>query len=443
MALARAVADELADGDIESVAVVEIASGRGRGRRSGAGSPTWASTSSSSSRRWPSRRPGRWPRSRRCPASRSSSGRSTRRASSMARSTTDRSRPRARRSARRCCPTCCPAPIARSSSSWPGGRIRPASGARPRGAPPGRDRARHRAQLASAGSAARSTAMRTSMSTTTPCGPRPASSWCSSTRTRSSSDSGPSRTRMSGPRGRRAARLDVRGRAVAGRPRSLAPGGARPRGRRRRARPRWRRVQLPRPAVPVRRDDRDRAVLGARSADERRPAVHLHRRHRDRRRDADDQAARRGGRLPRDRGDRLRHRRGRHRQLRRARPRLAGAGARPRLRPNGWFCGKDAHCGVCAVFEPPAGPATLVGFTPASARSRRLSLRRRPRRADERDASRRPARSMARSDSPMGPVEDGVGALGERRRQPPQLGDAGRPVRGGRDRRDATSASTR
>jgi L-arabinose isomerase len=39
-------------------------------------------------------------------------------------------------------------------------------------------------------------------------------------------------------------------------------------------------------------------------------------------------------------------------------------GETPRLRRNGWFCGKDPHCGVCAVFEPPAGPATLVGFTP-------------------------------------------------------------------------------
>lgn len=39
-------------------------------------------------------------------------------------------------------------------------------------------------------------------------------------------------------------------------------------------------------------------------------------------------------------------------------------GERPRLRRNGWFCGRDAHCGVCAVLEPPAGPATLVGFTP-------------------------------------------------------------------------------
>jgi L-arabinose isomerase len=39
-------------------------------------------------------------------------------------------------------------------------------------------------------------------------------------------------------------------------------------------------------------------------------------------------------------------------------------GARPRLRPNDWFCGTDPHCGVCAVLEPPPGPATLVGFTP-------------------------------------------------------------------------------
>jgi hypothetical protein len=39
-------------------------------------------------------------------------------------------------------------------------------------------------------------------------------------------------------------------------------------------------------------------------------------------------------------------------------------GARPRMRRNGWFCGKDPHCGVCAVLEPPVGPASLVGFTP-------------------------------------------------------------------------------
>ena len=39
-------------------------------------------------------------------------------------------------------------------------------------------------------------------------------------------------------------------------------------------------------------------------------------------------------------------------------------GERPRLRRNGWFCGKDPRCGVCAVLEPQPGPATLVGFTP-------------------------------------------------------------------------------
>ncbi len=39
-------------------------------------------------------------------------------------------------------------------------------------------------------------------------------------------------------------------------------------------------------------------------------------------------------------------------------------GETPRLRRNGWFCGTDPHCGVCAVLEPAAGPATLVGFTP-------------------------------------------------------------------------------
>jgi L-arabinose isomerase len=39
-------------------------------------------------------------------------------------------------------------------------------------------------------------------------------------------------------------------------------------------------------------------------------------------------------------------------------------GERPRLRRNGWFCGVDPRCGVCAVLEPQAGPATLVGFTP-------------------------------------------------------------------------------
>ncbi len=45
-------------------------------------------------------------------------------------------------------------------------------------------------------------------------------------------------------------------------------------------------------------------------------------------------------------------------------PAWLAPGERPRLGRNGWFCGKDARCGVCAAFEPAAGPATLVGFTP-------------------------------------------------------------------------------
>lgn len=36
----------------------------------------------------------------------------------------------------------------------------------------------------------------------------------------------------------------------------------------------------------------------------------------------------------------------------------------PRLRMNGWFCGKDPLCGVCAVLEPAPGPATLVALAP-------------------------------------------------------------------------------
>lgn len=39
-------------------------------------------------------------------------------------------------------------------------------------------------------------------------------------------------------------------------------------------------------------------------------------------------------------------------------------GERPRLVPNGWFCGSDARCGACALFSLRPGPATLLGFTP-------------------------------------------------------------------------------
>jgi hypothetical protein len=97
-------------------------------------------------------------------------------------------------------------------------------------------------------------------------------------------------------------------------------------------------------------------VLGPRSAHERRPAVHLYRRHRDglggaavyHEIEAIDYAT----------GEVVIANSGEHDLA------WLAPGSRPRLRPNGWFCGRDPHCGVCAVLEPPAGPATLVGFTP-------------------------------------------------------------------------------
>src|SRR5205814_5525037 len=41
---------------------------------------------------------------------------------------------------------------------------------------------------------------------------------------------------------------------------------------------------------------------------------------------------------------------------------LAFAGERPRLIRNLWYAA-DPHCGACACFAAPAGPATLLGFT--------------------------------------------------------------------------------
>ena len=74
---------------------------------------------------------------------------------------------------------------------------------------------------------------------------------------------GDRRRRRPSARGRRAARLDRRGRRRRGRvARSVAACGARARGGRRCPRAGRRGVQLPRAAVPVRRADRDRAVLG-------------------------------------------------------------------------------------------------------------------------------------------------------------------------------------
>ncbi len=110
----------------------------------------------------------------------------------------------------------------------------------------------------------RSTATRTSMSTTMPCGRRRASGSCRSSRTRSSTPTGPSPTT-------RPAALESEVRRdwtfeVEPLPddldRSLRAALAL-RSHRRPPRPGRRRVQLPCPAVPVRRADRHRAVLGA------------------------------------------------------------------------------------------------------------------------------------------------------------------------------------
>ena len=98
-------------------------------------------------------------------------------------------------------------------------------------------------------------------------------------------------------------------------------------------------------------------------------------------------------------------------------------GERPRLRRNGWFCGKDPHCGVCAVLEPPAGPATLVGVHAAPRCARRVPVRGRPRRADRAPLP-GDGHRQRRVPVPRGPGRGGLGTLGQRRRQPPQLGNA-------------------
>lgn len=106
-------------------------------------------------------------------------------------------------------------------------------------------------------------------------------------------------------------------------------------------------------------------------------------------------------------------------------------GERPGLRPNAWFCGVDPRCGACAVFPGQPGPATLVGFTPPRAR---LSLRRRPRRAD-RPQVRRDRHGQRRLPLLLRTGLGCLGPLGPSRRQPPQLRDPRRPQRPGRRRR--------
>ena len=99
---------------------------------------------------------------------------------------------------------------------------------------------------------------------------------------------------------------------------------------RRRAGHRRRRDQLPPAGAPLLARRRNRAVLRPRPRDDAREALGLRRRHADGRRAPDDQAARRGGALPRARDDRLRRRPARDREQRRARPRLGRPAATAR-----------------------------------------------------------------------------------------------------------------
>ena len=57
-------------------------------------------------------------------------------------------------------------------------------------------------------------------------------------------------------------------------------------------------------------------------------------------------------------------------------------GERPRLRRNGWFCGKDPHCGVCAVVRARSGAGDAGRVHAAPTLAGRLPLCRRARRAD-------------------------------------------------------------
>ena len=108
-------------------------------------------------------------------------------------------------------------------------------------------------------------------------------------------------------------------------------------------------------------------------------------------------------------------------------------GERPRLRRNGWFCGKDPRCGVCAVIEPPAGPATLVGFTPhPDARGGFRYVVARGELTTRRFPETGTANGAFRFADGIG--RGGVGAMGRERGQPPQLGDARRHLGAGRRR---------
>jgi hypothetical protein len=145
------------------------------------------------------------------------------------------------------------------------------------------------------------------------------------------------------------------------------------------------------------------------------------------RRHAHHQTPRRGGRVSRDRGHRLRDRRGRHRQLGRARPGLAGprrasasAAQRLVLWPRRPLRGVRRAGARARSRDPGRIHATSAG-------PRRVPLRRRSRRT-HRARVPRDRHGQRRLPLPRRQGPGGVGPLGGRRCQPPQLGHAGRPI---------------
>ena len=103
---------------------------------------------------------------------------------------------------------------------------------------------------------------------------------------------------------------------------------------------------------------------------------------------------------------------------------------RPALVRNHWYA-SDPRCGACACFGPPAGPGTLVAFTPHAdepsgfryvVAEGELTPRRFPSTGTVHGAFRFARRARRRR----------VGALGRRGCEPPLVGDAGAPRRRGR-----------
>ena len=98
-------------------------------------------------------------------------------------------------------------------------------------------------------------------------------------------------------------------------------------------------------------------------------------------------------------------------------------GETPRLRRNGWYCGKDPRCGVCRRLRTTGRAGHAGRLHTASRRRGRFPLRGRQGRAD-RAAFPRDGHGQWRLPLPPWLGRGGLDALGRQRRQPPQLGHA-------------------